>query len=157
MDYSYKNMGEGGFSIRRTRALVIVPIAVGIFCSLFFCAMIVLMTVFQNDTVDLGLLLVFVAFGILSMSLIFIGFIQKRWEIRIEGVQITYIPLFGDAKQFTFDEISRVQSVPFPGLHPSIAEIRFYVGDKKVFAVPSTCRGFQTLLICLNEKRISFS
>jgi len=151
------SMSNVSFSVRKPRALILMPIIVGIIEGLFFCALIVLMLIYPNDTADLGVFFVFFAFIILGILLIIMGFCNRRWEVHIEGRQINYTPHIGNAKQFTFDSISRVQSIHHSGLAIGIAEIKFYVGDKVVFAVESSSREFNTLLSHLNNENISFS
>ena len=157
MDHSDKNISEDSFSVHKPRSLVLLCIIVGIIGAIFSCSITVLMIIFPNDTADMWVYLIFIAFILLSFFLVLIGFLFKRWEIRIDGRQLRYTPFIGNTEQFTFESFSRVQSISHSGWVGGIAEIKFYVADKNVFTVGSTFRGFNKLLSCLNNENIEFS
>ena len=46
------SMSNVSFSVRKPRTLILMPIIVGIIEGLFFCALIVLMLIYPNDTAD---------------------------------------------------------------------------------------------------------
>jgi len=92
-----------------------------------------------------------------SCFLVFIGFLLKRWEIRVDGHKLSYTSFTGKTEQYTFNSFSRVQSISHAGWAGSIAEIKFYIDDKNVMTVGSTFRGFNKLLSCLNNENIMFS
>ena len=150
-----RSMSNDSFSVRKPRILVYLPIITGMIGALFFCALTVVMLIYPNDTVDVGTIFIFVAFILLCSFTVFVGFCNRRWEVRIDGRQINYTPHFGNAKQFTFDSISRIQSIHHSGWAIGIAEIKIYVGDKVAFTVGSSSRGFNTLLSRLEEENIS--
>ena len=157
MDNSQNKNSEGCFSVRKSRVIIFSAITVGILCSLFFCALIVIMLIYPNDTAVAGVFIGFGIFILLGLICIFIGFLLRRWEVRINGHDINYTPYIGKATQFTFDNISRVQSIPNSGWAGGIAEVKFYAGDKIVFTIGSSSKGFTELLSHLNEENISFS
>jgi len=157
MDSPENNVINNHFSVRKPRVAIYLPIIMGIIDSLFFCSLTALMLIYPNETASIGVFSGFIAFILLGFLLIIIGFSNRRWEIRIDGHQINYTPLFGKAKQFTLDSFSRVQSISHDGWAIGIAEIRFYFGDKVVFAVKAASREFTTLLAHLENENISFS
>ena len=157
MDNSEKKNSINGFSVRKPRVLIFSSIIVGILCSLFFSALIVIMLIYPNDTATAGVFFGFGIFILLGLLCIFIGFLFRRWEIRFDDRDINYTPYIGKATQFTLDKITRVQSIPNSGWTAGIAEVKFYVGDKIVFTIGSSSRGFTELLSHLNDENISFS
>ena len=157
MDNSEKNISVKCFSVKKPKSIILLSIIVGIFGGLFSGTIIALMIAFPNDTTTFWVFFLFICFTLFSFSLVFIGFIFKRWEIKINGRQIKYTPLIGDEKQFTFDSFSKVQSISHPGWAVGIAEIKFYIGEKNVFTVGSSFRGFTMLLSHLNNNNVSFS
>ena len=157
MDNTKKKNSDNGFSVRKPGVLIYLSIISGIICSLFFCALTVLMLIYPNDTAGAGVFAIFITFILLGFLCIFIGFLLRRWEVHINGRDINYTPYIGKATHFTFNDISRVQSIPNSGWAGGIAEVKFYVGDKIVFTIGSSSRGFTALLSHLNDENIVFS
>ena len=156
MEYSEKNVNEECFFVRKPRGLIFPLIISGMICSLFFSALIVLLIVYPNDTADTGVVLTFIAFILLGFFCIFCGFCLKRWKIHIDGNQIHYTPYIGGVREFTFDMISMVRSTSDPRWAAGISEIKVYTGDKIIFSVGRSSRGFDLLLSRLNNENISF-
>ena len=139
---SEKKMDENHFTVRAPRIYLLVSI-LGI---LFWCALLILMTMFSNDTADLMTYGIFALFLLLGIWL-FIYCIS--WKVRVDDDQIMYSPFIGIKKNFTISSITRVKV--------RYGELKVYSGNKKLFAVGSIANGHKVLAARLQkEQHIQF-
>ena len=140
---SEKIMDENKFVLRQPKIFF----WIGIICTIFFCALIVLMSIFPNDSAEWWIYLVFSLFVILGFFLIFYC---VRWELKIEGNQIIFKPFIGKKNLFTIDNIKKVK---FKNGQKIIA---FNDNNNKLFSVEYTCNGFNVLVSRLKKEQVSF-
>ena len=76
-----------------------------LFCALVFGILVVLTTIFPNETLTLPIYLTFILMFILMILFTLAMFI---WRIKIEGDEINYRNCFGRSKIFTFSMIGKV-------------------------------------------------
>ena len=140
-----KNMGskedKQHFSVRQTRLLF----WTGTVCCLFFCALLVLITLYPNDTSTWEIYFSFLGFVVASLSLMIWG---TRWEININSSQIKYTPFLGKTKVFTISQITKVWQDTATSWGPSQKPlaIKIYDGDKRLFTVHNHTRKFNMLI-----------
>jgi hypothetical protein len=139
---SEKIMDENNFILRQPKLVL----WIGIICTLFFSALIVLMSIFPNNTAEWWVYLIFSLFVILGFFLIFHCI---RWELKIEVNQIIYTPFIGGKRLFTIDNIKRVKL-------ENGQKIIAYDGNKKLFSVEYQCNGFNVLVSRLRKEQIPF-
>jgi len=142
-----KHMDERHFTVRQPRTMI----WLGLVCTLFFGALIVLMTVFPNDTVDAWAYLIFSLFTLGgSVIIIFCTF----WKLEIIENELRHVPLFGRRKTFRFDEIEKIRmkhrNTPNEG-------IRLYSETRKLATIEMNCRGYNVLIRRLQQAGILFS
>lgn len=140
---SEKNMDENNFVLRQPKIFI----WIGVICAIFFCVLIVLMSVFPNDTAEWWVYLVFSFFVILGFFLIFYC---VKWELRIEDNQIIYTPFIGKKIIFTIGNIKKAK------LKNGQKIIAYDDKNKKLFSVEYTCNGFNVLVSRLRREQISF-
>jgi hypothetical protein len=136
-----KNMNENHFAVRQSKTVL----WIGIICTVFFCALIVLMIMFPNDTAEWWVFLVFSLAAVWGLCIILYC---VAWELRVEDNQITYSPFIGKKKSFPIDFITKIK---FNG-----QQIKAYAANKKLFTVDSSCRGYNILVFRLKNEQIPF-
>jgi len=75
----------------------------GVICSLFFIALFILMIIFPNDTANIWVGVIFIAFTV--MGLILLNSCLK-WRIFVYENHIVYITMFGHAYKYEYSEIT---------------------------------------------------
>jgi len=71
----------------------------------------------------------------------------KMWKLKVQNNQISYFPFFGRNKFFTIDSITKVRKKE--------EKIIVFSGDKELFSVESSCRGFDAFIARLKKERIN--
>ena len=133
------NMDENNFVLRQPKIFL----WVGIVCAAFFSALIVLVIIYSDENLVWWISLIFGSFAALGLYLIFYCI---RWEIKIEGNQISYTPFIGKKRQFTFDQITNVKYKPEK-------KITAFSGKKKLFTVDFFSKGFNVLAMRLKKEK----
>ena len=136
---SEKLMDENSFTIRHVKPIF----WLGVIDVIFFGAAIVLMTIFPNDTAHWVIYLIFSFFAALGFLLIFS---YRRWEVKIENNLITYTPLIGEKKSFTFENITRVK------YKRNNQKITVFNESKKLFSIDFFCIGGNVFASLLKKK-----
>jgi hypothetical protein len=139
---SEKNMDEKYFLVRQSK----VVLWIGIICALFFFSLIILMTIFPNDTAEWWIYPVFI---VCSISGILMALYCIKWEIKIENDEIMYTPFFGKKKTFSIGSIKKIKS-------KNGQQIKAYDEKGKLFSVESNCRGYNVLISRLKNEQIPF-
>ena len=140
------DMDENHFVIRQPRVFL----WIGVICVLFFCALIVLMVVFSNETTVWWVYLGFSFFVALGL---FLMIYCITWELRIDDNQIEYCSFVGMKKVFTFQNVTRVE---LKSMQNGMQQIKAYDGKEKLFATDSNCRGYNVLISRLKKEQIPF-
>lgn len=103
---------------------------ISLICSFFFLVVLVLLsTVFYDETATLVTWILLYIFFISFILLCFVCFYASiRVKLIIKDNNITYYPPFSPKKEYTFDDITSVK-------HDNLQGLMCYKGDKKIFAV----------------------
>ena len=131
-------MTKTDFTVRYPKLVAIV----GITDTLFFSAIIVLMsTVLYNETVTTGVIIGFSAFAFLGIAL---SYATIRLKIVVKNAKITYYPLFGKKREYTFNDITSVKYLK--------AGFVCYSGNKRLFSLDYMLIGFDLFLSRVSNK-----
>jgi hypothetical protein len=139
---SEKTMDKSNFAVRQSKIFL----WIGIICTVFFFALLMLMTMFPNDTAEWPVYLIFSLFAFLGLCLTFYCF---KWKLEVEGNQIIFSPVTGGKTSFGIDHITKVK-------FSNGQKITAYNENKKLFSVESNCRGFNVLVSRLRNEQIHF-
>jgi hypothetical protein len=137
-----KSMDLEHFVITQSKLFLVV----GIICAVFFLALLILMTIFPNDTAEWWVYLVFSLFVLLGLSL---TFYCATWKIEIDENQIQYSPFPWVKRQFLFTDITKVKN-------QNQQQIKVYSADKIILKVDWNCRGFNVFKERLEKEQILF-
>ena len=137
-----KNMDENSFKVRQP----MIFIWIGIICALFFSALLVYSLIFPDDTTDWVVYLIFSIFAVLG---IFLTIYCIVWELRIEGDHIVYMPFVGIKRNYSLNSITRIKLY-------NNQKVKAYAGEKKLFSVEPTSRGYNVLISRLKKEQIYF-
>ena len=137
-----KNMDENHFSVQQPKIFL----WIGIICVAFFCALIVLMTLFPNDTAEWWVYVIFSFFVLLGLFLIIYC---STWKLQIENDQIVYCPFFGIKRNFLITSITNIKT--YNG-----QKIKAYIDDKKIFTIEYTAKGYGVLISRLKNEQMPF-
>lgn len=108
---------------------------IGIISSLIFTALMVLMTIFPNDTAELWIYIIFGMFELLGIILIVYAI---RWQVKVENDNIYFTPFIGKQKSAAFSDIIRYKT--------STQGITVYTSKGKLFSAEYICIGYNILL-----------
>ncbi|MCL2294144.1 MAG: hypothetical protein FWC36_04685 [Spirochaetes bacterium] len=137
-----ENMDEDSFSVRGP----FLDFLGGILCTLLGGASLVHIIFFANYTIQLWIYVLcslFLGFGL------FLIIYHAIWEVRVDGDQIIYIPLAAKKQVIIFNAITRVKI-------NKDGEIMVYDGDKTLFSVKETCKGYNIFISRLEREKIKF-
>ena len=137
-----KNMDENYFKVRQP----MIFLWIGIMCTLLFSALIVYFSIFPDGTTDW---MVYTIFSIIAVLGIFLIIYCIIWELRIEGDQIVYIPFAGIKRNYSINSITRIKLY-------NNQKIEAYAGEKKLFSVEPTSRGYNVLISRFKREQIFF-
>lgn len=142
-----KHMDERCFIVRPPRTMI----WLGLVCALFFGALIVLMTIFPNDTTDWWVYLIFSLFTLGGSAIIIFCIF---WKLEIVENEFHYVPFLGQRKIFRFDEIKKCK-VKHRGTPNE--SIRLYSETRKLMTIDMNYRGYNILIRRLQQAGIPFS
>jgi len=140
------------FAVRQPK----LNLCVGIIGMLFFGALIVLMSIFPNDTAQWWVYLLFSLFVVLGA---FLTVYNLFWNIIVKNEIISCHSLLKRTKTFTFDAIKEVKMKyhdidnkrHYNGI---VYEIILYSDKSKLIAVDSACKNFDVFVSCLVARKI---
>ena len=155
-----KNMGSNCFTVRPSKIFL----WIGIICVLLFGGIIVFISIYPNDSVDVTAYLIFSFFLLLGMLLILY---YLNWKVRVNGDEICCHSLFRRTKTFTFHEIKgyRIQGEnpqkieSFGGEGYRITTLQtskciLYSETKKILTIESNCNGYNVFVARLKKAHI---
>jgi len=138
-------MDAGDFIVRRPLVLLII----GLILTIIF---VFILAVLNYKDPDIWLvLLIFLPFLLLGPMCVVCYY---RWNIIVKGNQISYTPLFGKERTFSFDHITTVKRGALPTRGESVDTIKAYHGKKKLFTVTDVCPGFNVLASRLESEGV---
>ena len=126
---------------------------IGIIGAMVFLALIVLMTIFPNDTAALWVYIVFSAFILLG---VYIAVYSVSWEVNVTGNEIRLRALFKKTKTFTFDQIKTVKVRTHPN-YGNQTKLVLYSDTEKLMYVESHCIGYDLFLTRLQNEGIELT
>jgi len=135
-----ENIDIYNFEVRQSAGTLLI----GIICAIFFSFLIALAKFTNNETATIWVYLIFSFFTFMGILLMIY---YKMWKLKVENNQISYFPFFGRNKFFTVDSITKVRKKE--------EKIIVFSGDKELFSVESSCRGFDALIARLKKERIN--
>jgi hypothetical protein len=139
---SEKDMNDKCFSVRQSK----IVLWVGIVCALFCFSLIILMTIFPNDSASWWVYLIFISFSSLGISMVLYCI---KWELKIEYDQLTYTTFLGKKKTFSMASIQKIKLKSGP-------QIIAYGEKGKLFSADFNCRGYNVLISRLRSEQIPF-
>lgn len=137
-----QNMEWLHFIIRKPKTIM----WLGIICALFFGALIALMIVFPNDTVEWRIYLIFGAFAFIGISL---AAHCALWKVEIDGNELRHSSLLKRTRVFTFDNIKKFE---IKGQNTPYENVVLYSEGKKLLSVEKNCRGYDMLIARLRQQ-----
>ena len=141
-----KNMDENNFVIRQSR----VVFWVGIICLFVFSVLIVVISIFPDETVDFFTYAVFSLFLCLGLGL---TLHSLSWSVRITGGEMQLNTMFKRGETYTFAMLDKAvmkkQNTP-------AEQLILYANSKKLFAVDKQYSGYHVLLSRLINEQIKF-
>jgi len=140
-----KNMDRNDFTVRQPKILmwlfIILTLALG--------AVIVLMSIFPNDTAELWVYLTFASF-FLSCAVFAAYFLS--WQMRVKGNEIRFSCWFMRTKKFTFDDITEIPEKDFvPYINAQYPKTVLYLKNKKLLTIYSYYIGYDMFMSRLYE------
>ena len=137
-----KTMEESNFKVRQP----IIFLIVGIICAVLFSAITIYTAIFPDDTMEWWIYFIFSLFAVLG---IFITIFCLIWEIRIENENIIYTPFFGAKRNYCIKNITKVKLF-------NNKKIKVYSGDKKLFSIEPTSKGYNVFISRIKKEQIVF-
>jgi len=141
-----KYMDERHFVVRPPRTMI----WIGFVCALFFGALIVLMTIFPNDTADWWVYLIFSLIVLGGSAMILYSIF---WKLEIIEDKLRYVPLLRRAKAFRFDMIKKVR---MKHQNTPNESIRLYSEIEKLVTIEVNYRGYKVLVKRLQQAGVPF-
>lgn len=135
-----KNMDGENFTIRPSRIIM----WIGLIDTLMFSALLVLLT--MDDTSEWWLYLIAILLILLGLAVLAYAI---RWKVEVRDDGFRYCSLFKRPRSFSFDDITRGI---IKGEYTISEQITLYSGDKKLFSLESSCRGYHLFVSCLRKK-----
>jgi len=125
----------------------------GVISSLFWSALIILMTLFPNDTADYWVYLVFTLFLLLGVWFIWIS---VAWRVQIEGENIQSRNYFFRTQRFTIKSIARVKTKKSKNQN-QFDEVTLYSKDgEELLYLSPFYSGFREFMERLKQEKIEF-
>ena len=136
---SESSMNESNFALRQPKIFLWIGIIGTVFLT-------VCMIIFPNDTGEWWVYLIFSLSVALGLWLIIYCL---KWELNIKDNEIIYSPFIGKKKLLTMNNITRVK-------YKNGQKLIAFDGQKKLFSVEFSCRGFNVLVSRLKNEQIHF-
>lgn len=145
---SEKKMDPQHFRVRQSR----IGAWAGVFCALFFAAIMVVMTIFPNDTVTLGGYLGFSCFVLLGL---FIVAYYIMWKIDVDETGIQYSSMFRRTARIPYAQMTNVvrNEAEFNGF-AGTGKVKIMLENEKPIKLEMNCRGYMLLLDKLRQHNV---
>ena len=137
-----KNMDETKFKVHQPFAFLLMSII----CTILFGALTIYTAIFPDDTMEWWIYLIFSLF---TVSGLFMTIYCLSWEINIENENIVFSPFLGFKRNYTINNITKVKLF-------NNKKIKVFSGEKKLFSVEPTSKGYNILISRLKKEQINF-